>query len=237
MKDKYYNYILNKHCKCGNLINDNATYCKPCADENKREHHYCVDCKKEIFTHNADRCMMCFNVLRSKPKTKCKLCGKTLRHRKSLHCRRCNGKIHSLFLTGCKLSDKHKQNIGKSSKRMWKNLELKERIIKKIIESNHKSPNKSEKLLKRILNKDYSFVGDGKVMIGGFNPDFIDFKNNKIIELYGNYWHNLPGYKERDKRRLKTYKQLGYNTLVIWDNELKYLDKLLLKINNFIKGE
>jgi len=115
----------------------------------------------------------------------------------------------------------------------------KESIIKmrkKQIETYLKAPfkrdkiNKSEKRLNKILNKlfpkEYKFVGNSKIWIGNFNPDFINCNGQKkIIEFYGDYWHNLPNYKKRDKRRLKEYSRLGYSTLVIWEHELKIENK------------
>lgn len=101
------------------------------------------------------------------------------------------------------------------------------------------SPNKPEKLLIKFLNKilpkQYKFVGDGKLTVGGFIPDFVNKDNNKIIEHYGTFWHNLPEYKKRDKLRIVAYKKANYKTLIIWQHELKDLDKLENKIINFNK--
>jgi len=98
--------------------------------------------------------------------------------------------------------------------------------------------NKPESHLKEILQKisknKFEFVGNRKFFIKRFNPDFVDFNNKKIIEMYGDYWHNLPKVKKRDKIRYITYKNEGYNLLVIWEHELKNLEKLKNKIINFV---
>lgn len=39
--------------------------------------------------------------------------------------------------------------------------------------------------------------------------------------------------KKKTKERLKTYKKYGYKTLVIWEKELKHLDKLIGKVIKF----
>ena len=58
---------------------------------------------------------------------------------------------------------------------------------------------------------------------------FSDEHKKQIIELFGNYWH-----KEEDIcLREKIYAQYGYNTLVIWEKELKYQNKVLDKITKF----
>jgi len=98
--------------------------------------------------------------------------------------------------------------------------------------------NKPESLLKKLLNKtlpnEYRFVGDNKIVIGSFNPDFVNVKGEKkIIELYGDYWHKREEVIERDIRRIKVYKNHGYKTLIIWEKELKNLDKVKTKILKF----
>ena len=45
-----------------------------------------------------------------------------------------------------------------------------------------------------------------------------------IICNYGDYWHNLPKVKKRDKVRCEVYKNDGYDLLVVWQHELKNLD-------------
>ena len=69
------------------------------------------------------------------------------------------------------------------------------------------------------LLKNFKYVGDGKIFLNRFCPDFINKKSKKIIELYGDYWHNKTDAILRDKRRIKTYKKHGYDTLVIWEHE------------------
>jgi G:T-mismatch repair DNA endonuclease (very short patch repair protein) len=59
-------------------------------------------------------------------------------------------------------------------------------------------------------------------------------KYNLIIEIFGDYWHNLPKYKKLDKERLKTYSKDGYKTLIIWEHELKKDPNVSNKIMAFI---
>jgi len=108
----------------------------------------------------------------------------------------------------------------------------------KRMKSIHKTPNKCEQkldyLLFSCLNDKYKFVGDGNFFVDCFNPDFINIKGQKkIIELYGNYWHELPKAKKRNIKRIKTYKKYGYKTLVIWSEELKDLEQVIAKIMEF----
>lgn len=110
-----------------------------------------------------------------------------------------------------------------------------------------KKPTLPERVLIELINKNFpntfKYVGDGKVMIDRFNPDFISEELKCIIEVFGDYWHNLPKSKIKDNERLKTYEKYGYKTLIIWGHELvkdtRYKeipsDKIIIdKINNFL---
>jgi len=138
-----------------------------------------------------------------------------------------------LFVEGCR----------KRAKRQWSN----ETSRTKLIKSLHLKPNKIEtKAIKIIKNNgiDLYYVGDGKLWIRKnldvFNPDFINKKKKIIVEIFGDYWHNLPKAKERDKKRIKVYNEKGYKLLIIWEHELKneslFTDKLknLMEHNNGI---
>jgi very-short-patch-repair endonuclease len=82
---------------------------------------------------------------------------------------------------------------------------------------------------KERLKNPNKFVGDRSLIIKGFNPDFINKKQKKIIEMFGDYWHNLPDWRKRDKRKLRIYKKLGYKVLII---KKKILINKILKFNN-----
>ncbi len=98
-------------------------------------------------------------------------------------------------------------------------------------------PNKPEKIIEDLMKMrdlPYIFVGNGKFAIETFNPDFINCNGQKkIIELFGDYWHNLPKIKERDIRRLIAYSKYGYKTLIIWEHELKDMESVENRIKEF----
>jgi len=128
-----------------------------------------------------------------------------------------------------------------ANKLKWQNKEYRNRMIRALRKGSLITPNKKEKLLNALLNellpKEYKFVGDWKFVIDGFCPDFVNVNGQKkIIEFYGDYWHNKLEVKERDKRRLIAYKKYGYKTLIIWQRELKDLEKVKDKILNFNGG-
>ena len=137
----------------------------------------------------------------------------------------------------------------KYSERMKKNNPMKDPSInakvnknpeymKKRISSLIKKPNNQEKILIDLINKNnlpYDYVGDGKYIIGSKNPDFIHKKENKIIELFGKYWHTKRArvYEETEDGRIEFFKKYNYQTLIIWEDELKNPDLVLEKIKSF----
>lgn len=108
---------------------------------------------------------------------------------------------------------------------------------------------KPELMLKLTIEKNnlgFKHNGNGDIFIhgpeGSFNPDFILENKKLIIEVFGDYWHNLPSSKDKDERRLKTYTDNGYKTLILWEHELqnrsgkKIMDeqKVVNTINEFL---
>ena len=83
---------------------------------------------------------------------------------------------------------------------------------------------------KIIIPNKYEFVGNGNLIINGFNPDFVCKEKNLIIELFGNYWHK----PEEELERPQYFE--NYHTLIIWEHELNNLKKLKRKILNFHYG-
>jgi len=125
-----------------------------------------------------------------------------------------------------------------SMREKWKDEEYANNIIKKTLESNRISPNNPEKYLINLIKcnfpNTFKFVGNGKKIINRFCPDFIYEDKNKIIELYGSYWHSKPEVIERDIRRKESYEKAGYELLIIYDNELLDEYNVLSKIENFL---
>ena len=133
------------------------------------------------------------------------------------------------------------------SKRMKENNPMKNPIInakvnknpeymKKRISALIRKPNKKEKIIIDLIDKNnlpYEYVGDGKLIIGSKNPDFIHRGKNKIIELFGEYWHKNRArvYEETEMGRIEYFKKYNFDTLVIWEKELKNLSFVNIRLS------
>jgi len=95
----------------------------------------------------------------------------------------------------------------------------------------------TQKLLTEIFDE-YEWKFTGKTIlpnrIGNCYPDFRHKKFPFLIEVFGDYWHGRlitgkdPERHEREK--IEYYESINYNCLVIWEKELKNLEKVKLKI-------
>jgi very-short-patch-repair endonuclease len=62
--------------------------------------------------------------------------------------------------------------------------------------------------------------------------DFYLLGYKVVIECDGDYWHNLPGAKEKDNAKDKDLKKRGYKVLRFWEHEInndfeKVSDKII----------
>lgn len=88
-------------------------------------------------------------------------------------------------------------------------------------------PTKPEKKFASLIeefNLPCQYVGDGKFWIDDANPDFIHKNSKKIIEIFGDYWHNpkLNKYckeKNTERGKIKYFKDRGYECIVIWEKD------------------
>lgn len=94
-------------------------------------------------------------------------------------------------------------------------------------------PNKAELQLEALLKPlGFSYVGDGRRVIGRYCPDYISHDDKRVIELFGSYWHTL----EDERKKVENYSKYGIACLIIWERELKETDKLLQKVQSFNAG-
>ena len=91
-------------------------------------------------------------------------------------------------------------------------------------------PNKEESkigaLLESLCPGVYRYVGDGRHIVDGLNPDFVSADGDKIVEFFGRSFHDpnasawpIP-HRSTEEGRREVFARHGYRLLVIWDNEL-----------------
>jgi len=169
-------------------------------------------------------------------------------HRKnlSLSCRgRFCGRNHPLFGKHHSVETRKRIGLGNKGKRRteemrrririkalqnWKN----EEFVRKMAAAFKKVPNRLEmyldKFLNTILPNEYKYVGDFQFMLGGKCPDFMNVNGQKkLIELYGDYWHK----GENSQNRINHFRKYGFETLIIWEKELKDVEQLKNKVLEF----
>ena len=139
---------------------------------------------------------------------------------------------------GYSCKEETKQKISESMKNNWKD----ENYAKKCFKAIHASPNKPERKLTKIIEKNilpFAFVGNGSFVINGLNPDFLG-PNNKLIELFGRAFHDPTKsfislkYGNLPEGRIGAFKKMGYKCLIIWDDELKNEKSVISKIKEFL---
>lgn len=135
-----------------------------------------------------------------------------------------------------------RKNRRKQLIEQWKDPDYRDRAVRAIMKGNSIKPNKPEKLLITFLNhilpNEYRYVGDGQFILSGKCPDFLNINGKKkLIELFGNYWHSkkITGIKpkQHEEERINHFQQFGFDTLIIWERELKNLNKVANQITQF----
>ena len=74
-------------------------------------------------------------------------------------------------------------------------------------------------------------MGNGLVSFGGRTPDFINVNGKKKIIEVSSHSHI------RRSDRIEYFKKFGFNTLFIWNRELKNIKRLKNKLVSFHKSD
>ncbi len=144
----------------------------------------------------------------------------------------------SLAKRGCKhpTSEETKIKIGKKAEARWQDPKYRDRVVKAWWLAQEVKPNKVEICLFELLESAYpgewTYVGDGQLIIGGKCPDFTNINGKKqVIELYGDYWHR----GEDPQVRIDLFRQYGFECLIIWEHELEQPEEVVNKVADFAK--
>lgn len=113
--------------------------------------------------------------------------------------------------------------------RLNNNLEFQQKRLQAAIKQPNKQERKLETLLEKWFPSEWKFVGDGEVILGGLNPDFINCNGKKqIIEFFGCWYHGCPihhpekkvHWQDTEVGKKVIFSRYGFQTLVIWEHEL-----------------
>jgi len=128
------------------------------------------------------------------------------------------------------VSDETRKKLSESQKRKFKDPEF----LNKYYKGMNTTPNKPEKklfsLLENLYPGQWRYTGDFSFTINGKCPDFVNCNGQKkIIELFGDYWHR----GENPQDRINEFKPFGFETLVIWESEMKNIENVKNRIREF----
>lgn len=133
--------------------------------------------------------------------------------------------------TGKHLSEKHKKKLSENSARHWlgKHPSLETRAKMRESRLKHVLPKKDtsiEILMQKELTQRGLKFEKHTSICGVCQPDIV-FPEKKIaIFCDGDYWHNIPDRKPKDKRINETLRRNGWSVYRFWEH----------KINSDIKG-
>jgi len=117
--------------------------------------------------------------------------------------------------------------ISNSQKEHWQDPEYAKKCL------HRRTPSGSEQTFID-QHKEFRFVGNGQLVIGGKNPDFVSIINDhKLIEIWGE--HYKIGRNPKDL--IDFYKVRGYECLIIWAEELRHLEKIAVRVKKFMGGD
>lgn len=139
----------------------------------------------------------------------------------------------SPWIKGRNHSEETKKRLSETRKKLFLNHDF----VKKMAKAWNVKPNKPETFILNLLNDIYpgqwKYTGDFSFTINGKCPDFVNCNGQKkIIELFGDYWHR----GENPEDRAAIFAPFGYETLVIWERELKSPETVIIKIRNFAEA-
>lgn len=117
----------------------------------------------------------------------------------------------------------------------WQNYDYRISTSRRLHRALNIAPNKMEikvlNKLDKLAPNEWAFVGNGKFFIESLNPDFVNVDGKKqIIEVFGDFWHR----GQDPVNRIKLFKEYGYDTLVLWEREIRRSKIFEQKMIDFI---
>lgn len=135
-----------------------------------------------------------------------------------------------------------KARLSEIAKKRWQDKEFKERTLQASMLGRKLKPNRVEKILINIIQKHhlpYKYTGNGSVIIGGLNPDFVNCNGDKLaLEVFGDYWHGKIARKAMTlEGRTARFAEYGWLLVVFWESELEGQDAETLVLRRLSNQE
>ena len=138
-------------------------------------------------------------------------------------------------------ANKGNPKISIASKKRWGNKKWREKQIKAILKGLQKRPTSYEKKIADLCienNLPFIYTGDGAFLINFKNPDFVNFGEKVVIEVFYSYYKirdygSVENYKEFCKQK---YNPKGWRVIFIDENEVDVKNWKELCLNKIQKG-
>ncbi len=125
------------------------------------------------------------------------------------------------------MSKARKGNINaiNAAKKLWKDPIYREKVTKAMLKGLMKRPTSFEKKISELCIENslpFIYTGDGRFLINFKNPDFTDYQNKVVIEVFYSYWKiknygSVENYKEYCRKK---YNPKGWSVIFIDENEV-----------------
>ena len=125
------------------------------------------------------------------------------------------------------------KKAGEARNASWADPIKRRKRVEAIIKASWRRPTEIEGRIIDIVIKyhlPYKYVGDGKFILGGKNPDFLNTNGGKkLIDIFGDYWHR--GGLVEEKKRVECFTNYGFKDLIIWASEMRVMtDKQIARV-------
>jgi very-short-patch-repair endonuclease len=136
---------------------------------------------------------------------------------------------------------KRMRKIWSDPNSIYNSKEYREKILRNSLKALLKRPTKLEQKFIEFFNRyslPFNYCGNGSLIIGGKNPDFVENNGRKIcLEVTNKIFREKILQKTPNKyeqERISHFVKYGWKCLVLWEDELNDKEKLVSNIKNFI---
>lgn len=197
---------------------------------------------KEWYYKNPEKSRMCYMFTRGIPRSN------DVKMKISLSKKGKHNPSATKFKRGHTVPEEWKESYRKKLYERLKNDEYRIKLNKKRLTACGFKPNKKELFLESLIQSNFpnnwKYVGNGEVVLGAGCPDWINVNGQKKVILHhGLYWHlwrlqklrNNPNLSKQDVERedIENYKKYGFDSLIIWEDELNNPKQIVEKIHKF----